>query len=85
MTLLRRVQAPIPFFFLCFFFLQFQAATDPRTGTIDMDLINTGRSALAAAGVRELVDRIRDALATRSGRRTIPLREVLSELTATVC
>ena len=45
------------------------AATDPRTGTIDMDLITTGRTALNRDLVAKLADELRLVVATRSGQR----------------
>jgi len=39
-----------------------QAATDPRTGTIDMDLITTGQSASDRGRLAMLTERVRDHL-----------------------
>jgi DNA replication licensing factor MCM4 len=39
------------------------AATDPRTGTIDMDMINTGRAALDREGVNQMAAELRTMLA----------------------
>lgn len=40
------------------------AATDPRTGTIDMDMINTGRSAIDRDLVVRLAEQIRELFST---------------------
>lgn len=45
------------------------AATDPRTGTIDMDLITTGRTALDRDLVLRLMEIIRKFLANKTGQR----------------
>ena len=45
------------------------AATDPRTGTIDMDLITTGRTALNRDMVTKLADELRLIISTRNGQR----------------
>jgi DNA replication licensing factor MCM4 len=45
------------------------AATDPRTGTIDMDMINTGRSALDRDLVAKLIEQLRTVLQARAGQR----------------
>lgn len=59
------------------------AATDPRTGTIDMDLINTGRSVVDKNLVLMLADELRRVLDTRKGQRLsiAQLRVILSEHT----
>jgi DNA replication licensing factor MCM4 len=45
------------------------AATDPRTGTIDMDLISTGRTALDRDLVLKLAEEIRSMLEQHRGQR----------------
>eukprot|EP00605_Chrysophyceae_sp_TOSAG23-4_P001780 GSChrysophyteH1.ASY1.ANO1.1969.1 assembled CDS len=45
------------------------AATDPRTGTIDMDLINTGRTALDRDLILKLSEEIRTFLGSHKGQR----------------
>ena len=57
------------------------AATDPRTGTIDMDLINTGRTAIDKDLVHMLTEQMRNVIATRKGTRctVAQLRSILSE------
>ena len=45
------------------------AATDPRTGTIDMDLITTGHSVLDKELIMKLVDELRAFLAGKKGQR----------------
>ena len=45
------------------------AATDPRTGTIDMDLINTGRGATEREQGMQLVSELRAFCAQRKGQR----------------
>jgi DNA replication licensing factor MCM4 len=45
------------------------AATDPRTGTIDMDLITTGRTALDRDLVLRLMEIIRKFLENKTGQR----------------
>ncbi len=46
------------------------AATDPRTGRIDMDMIATGRSIVDRDGLESLVSEIRNLLNTDAGLRT---------------
>ncbi|KAJ1395463.1 hypothetical protein B484DRAFT_268899 [Ochromonadaceae sp. CCMP2298] len=46
------------------------AATDPRTGTIDMDLISTGKSALDRDLVLKLADELRRYLGAPNMRGT---------------
>ncbi len=53
------------FFVLRSFF--FQAATDPRTGTIDMDLLTTGRSATARERTSDLANAIQQLLLSHTG------------------
>lgn len=45
------------------------AATDPRTGTIDMDMITTGRSAIDRELVGKLVDELRRMFSSMKGSR----------------
>ena len=45
------------------------AATDPRTGTIDMDMITTGRSAVDREMVDKLADRLREIFNSNRGQR----------------
>jgi len=51
------------------------AATDPRTGRIDMDLINTGRSASSRDRTQQLIKEIKNE---KSGalHLALPLRNV---------
>ena len=51
------------------------AATDPTTGTIDMDLITTGRSAAARTLASQLAEALRPKLQAMGGN-TLPLEEV---------
>ena len=55
-----------------------QAAIDPRTGTIDMDLIQTGRSASSRQRMSGLVDAARSLL---ENRRTSIMDRLFAELT----
>jgi DNA replication licensing factor MCM4 len=59
------------------------AATDPRTGTIDMDLINTGRSAIDKDLVMMLAEQIRIVLSSRKGQRftLTQIRSLITENT----
>ena len=45
------------------------AATDPRTGTIDMDMITTGKTALDRDLVFKLMEQLRTLLTSRQGQR----------------
>lgn len=45
------------------------AATDPRTGTIDMDMITTGRTALDRDLVLRLTEELRTLLSKKKGQR----------------
>ena len=45
------------------------AATDPRTGTIDMDLITTGRTALDRDLVQQLAEQVRGFVCTHRGQQ----------------
>lgn len=45
------------------------AATDPRTGTIDMDMITTGRTALDRDLVLRLTEELRSMLSKKKGQR----------------
>lgn len=45
------------------------AATDPRTGTIDMDMISTGRTALNKDLISKLVDQLRTNFEAMHGQR----------------
>ena len=51
------------------------AATDPTTGTIDMDLITTGRSAAARTLAAQLSEALREKFASL-GPSTLPMEEV---------
>jgi len=51
------------------------AATDPRTGRIDMDMITTGHAALDRADQEQLLDALRDLLSEKRGSR-IAVRDV---------
>lgn len=46
-----------------------RAATDPVTGTIDMDAITTGRTAAARDTTTQLAEALRDVLSDRPGKR----------------
>ena len=54
-----------------------QAATDPRTGRIDMDLINTGRSASSRIRTQQLVALLTDKLAGRLQSGSITFANLL--------
>lgn len=45
------------------------AATDPRTGTIDMDMITTGRTALDRDLILRLTEELRTLLSKKRGQR----------------
>lgn len=45
------------------------AATDPRTGTIDMDLITTGKTALNRDLILKLADELKNIFSSRNGQR----------------
>lgn len=57
------------------------AATDPRTGTIDMDLITTGHSALDRSSCAKLVEEIRELLKNITVQRLhiVDLRKRIEE------
>jgi DNA replication licensing factor MCM4 len=59
-----------------------KAAVDPRTGTIDMNLISTGHSAAQGDAVRALVDGLRELLGGRAPRERLSLGQVLKVLNA---
>ena len=59
-----------------------KAAVDPRTGTIDMNLISTGHSAAQGDTVRALVDGLRELLGGRAPRERLSLGQVLKVLNA---
>jgi DNA replication licensing factor MCM4 len=53
------------------------AATDPRTGTIDMDMITTGRGALDRDGIHALANEVRAMLEDSGAKgRRMPVAEV---------
>lgn len=58
------------------------AATDPRTGTIDMDMITTGQTALGRELVHQLVDEVRRFLRDEyaAGRLQSHVNQVYQEL-----
>jgi DNA replication licensing factor MCM4 len=58
------------------------AATDPRTGTIDMDMITTGQTALGRELVHQLVDEVRRFLRDEyaAGRVQSHVNQVYQEL-----
>ena len=58
-----------------------QSATDPRTGTIDMDLIQTGVSAAARKQQQELATTIRNLL-SGAGGANVTVRQLLEQLNA---
>ena len=45
------------------------AATDPRTGTIDMDMITTGRTAIDKDTILQLADELRKVFSGNKGQR----------------
>ena len=55
------------------------AATDPRTGKIDMDMINTGRSATEREHEESLTTTLRELLAERRGRM-LAVRDIVKQL-----
>jgi DNA replication licensing factor MCM4 len=55
------------------------AATDPRTGRIDMDMINTGRTSIAREMEENLYIGLKEFLAERRGNR-IYVRDVARQL-----
>lgn len=57
------------------------AATDPRTGTIDMDMITTGRSAIDRDVILQLSEELRALASHRAGQRlSIPqIRKTLAD------
>lgn len=55
------------------------AATDPRTGRIDMDMINTGRSAVDRQQEQEMLLALKELLAERRGNR-LSIRDVSQQL-----
>jgi len=59
-----------------------QAAVDPRTGRIDMDLITTGRSAAARGQLADLTDELRSLLrSTRHGvGSSLRFQQLLAEV-----
>lgn len=56
------------------------AATDPRTGRIDMDLITSGRGAVAREREEQLETALKELLAARRGSR-LTLRDINKQLT----
>jgi len=63
------------------------AATDPRTGRIDMDMIATGRSTANREMEETLNINLKELLAERRGSRLTvsDIRRQLSEIMNTVC
>ncbi|GLE04478.1 hypothetical protein PINS_up013420 [Pythium insidiosum] len=61
-----------------------RAAMDPRTGTIDMDMINTGHSSSEREAVAQLVERIKTVLRDAPGHAlgVGELRKALEEANA---
>ena len=55
------------------------AATDPRTGRIDMDMIATGRTSADRQAQEELQEQLRELLRQRRGSR-LAVRDVLRQL-----
>lgn len=45
------------------------AATDPRTGAIDMDMIATGRTAVEAENLDDLIEAVKEAFTAPRGRK----------------
>ncbi len=58
-----------------------QAATDPRTGTIDMELITTGQAASERAQLREIGRQVLEALGSAE-RRQMRRSDLLSAVNA---
>lgn len=57
-----------------------QAAMDPRTGTIDMEMLTTGRSAMDREAMEALVDSLRSFFKEGPGVTTLAdLRKVLED------
>merc|ERR1711920_409005 len=54
------------------------AAMDPKTGTIDMEIITTGRSASAREAARKMADQLKELLRGRSSE-TISLSDLAVE------
>ena len=52
------------------------AATDPRTGTIDMDMISTGRTAVDRDLISKLVVELRDMLGKMNGGMRITVGQL---------
>jgi DNA replication licensing factor MCM4 len=55
------------------------AATDPRTGRIDMDMINTGRTAVDRDMEEDLYNGLKEFLAERRGKR-LAVRDVSKQM-----
>ena len=55
-------------------------ATDPRTGTIDMDMINTGRAAVDRETLQQLVEAIRGILTESFAGKRLQLYELRKRL-----
>jgi len=57
-----------------------QAATDPRTGRIDMDMIATGRSSASREALANLTSAVSDLLGNWRGDSTFHFRQLASTL-----
>ena len=57
-----------------------RAATDPRTGTIDMDMIATGRAAVDRETIAQLVDACRQILTKEFAGKRLQLYELKKTL-----
>lgn len=57
-----------------------KAAVDPRTGTIDMNMISTGKGSGAADATAILVEALRELLGGRAPRERLSLGEVVKVL-----
>jgi len=61
-----------------------RAAVDPRTGTIDMNLISTGHSASEGEAVNDLKEGLRMVLGGRAPRDRLSIGEVIKVLHAAI-
>lgn len=59
-----------------------RAAINPRTGTIDMDLLSTGHASGEQTAVTQLADSLRDLLAERAYKSSYTVPGLLKELAA---
>lgn len=59
------------------------ASINPETGTIDMSILNTGRSETARVKLQQIADAVRDYVSSSSANR-IKLKDLLEALNAHV-